>query len=376
MAAAGARKTDYRFKFLYAVGMVMILTIHANGIGISLLYDWFPAHGFAIALFVFCSGYFYKDRNEQNIPGYILKKARTLLLPLYLWNLFYGLLVWALRPLGFTIGLMPSFSTLVLMPLYEGSQFEYNMGSWYIAPMFMTEVANILLRRLFRVAGSRRRECAYFLGTLALGILGVWLSQRVVRTGWMLALLRLTYFLPFYALGIFYQRVLEEYDRVPDAAWYALLFFLQYLVVIIVGHFPVYTFSRCDNFTDGLLTPFIAGVLGLGFWLRTARLMEPTFARDKWVNIVADNSMSIMMNHFLGFMLVKTGFALLQRFTSRCQDFDLAQFKSNLVYFYAPGGRVFYIFYLAAGLLVPIGLQALVNLVKRRFARRRSPARV
>ena len=351
MAAAGARKTDYRFKFLYAVGMVMIVTIHANGTGISLLYDWFPAHGFAIALFVFCSGYFYKDKNEQNIPGYILKKARTLLLPLYLWNLFYGLLVWALRPLGFTIGLMPSFSTLVLMPLYEG-------------------------RRLFRVAGSRRRECAYFLGTLAIGILGVWLSQRVVRIGWMLALLRLTYFLPFYALGIFYQRVLEEYDRVPDALWYALLFFLQYLVVIIVGHFPVYTFSRCDNFTDGLLTPFIAGVLGLGFWLRTARLLEPTFARDKWVNVVADNSMSIMMNHFLGFMLVKTGFALVQRFTSHCQDFDLAQFKSNLVYFYAPGGRVFYIFYLAAGLLVPIGLQALVNLVKRRFARRRSPARV
>lgn len=374
MAAAGTGKTDYRFKFLYAVGMYIVVASHADGGGPSLFYDWFSPYAFAMPLFIFCSGYFYREKSERDIPGFLVRKARRLLLPLYCWNLFYGLLVLVLRRFGFTIGLLPSFSTLVVMPLNEGSQFEYNMASWFVAPLFMTELCVVLLRRLLRISGSRRREGAAFLGALLLGMLGIWLSQRRPPVGWMLALVRLLYFLPFFALGIFYRRVLEDYDRMPDAPYFALLFFAHYLLVIILGHVPLYTFSRCDNFNDGLLTPFITGAIGVAFWLRCARLLEPTFARDRWVNAVADNSFSVMMNHFLGFMLVKAGFALLQRFTSRCESFDLARFKSDLVYFYTPGGRIFLIFYIAAGLLVPILMQKALDAVKRRLTRRRTPA--
>ena len=374
MGAAVRGKTDYRFKFLYALGMYIVVLAHANFEGPSLFFDWFPSCAFTIPLFVFCSGYFYRDKNEQNIPAYIARKAKTLLVPLYLWNFFYALVVLVTRRFGFTIGLMPSFSTLFIMPLNEGSQFEFNMAAWFVAPLFMTEVCNVLLRRLFSPSGSRRRECAMFIGYLLLGMLGVWLSNLHIRSNWMVALVRLLYFLPFFGLGIFYRRVLEAYDRLSDIPYFALCFFAQYLLVVICGHFPIYTFSRLDNLTDGLLTPFIAGAVGIAFWLRVARLVEPTLARDKWVNAVADNTFSIMENHILAFMLVKGGFALLKAVTPFCQSFDTALFKSDITYFYAPGGRVFMIFYLAAGFVLPILMQKGVDRVKRLLRERRADA--
>ena len=85
---------DYRFKILYAVGILMVLCGHCEGGGISLsLADWFPYAGLHVALFVFCSGYFYKTEAEENVPVYLWKKIKTLIIPLYLYNIAYGVLV-------------------------------------------------------------------------------------------------------------------------------------------------------------------------------------------------------------------------------------------------------------------------------------------
>ena len=374
MSAAGAEKTDTRFKLLYALGMIIVVSGHAEGGGVSLFYDWFPPYAFHMGLFAFCSGYFYKDASGEDLSGYALRKAKTLLLPMYLWNCFYALLVVVSRRFGFTIGMDPGFETLVTMPLYEGSQFEYNMGAWFAVALYMVQIFTAALRRLFSVSRSRRREIACFLFCLLLGALGVYLAQRGFRRTWPLAVVRALYFLPFYAMGIFYRRVLEDHDRLPHLLYYALVFLAQYLIILRCGRIPYYTPSRCDDFVEGGIVPFLVGYVGIAFWLRTAKLLAPALGRDRWLNAIADNSYSIMVNQYLGFMAVKTAFALLQSFTSLCAAFDMAAYKSNLAYFYAPGGRIFYLVYLSAGLAVPIGMQKLVDLVKRRLQKPRLPA--
>ena len=364
-----SRQTDYRFRLLYALGMIFVVSGHAEGGGVSLFYDWFPPYAFHMGLFVFCSGYFYKDSYTRDLPAFLRRKARTLILPMYLWNLFYALLVVVTRCFGFTIGLLPSFQTLVTMPLYEGSQFEYNMGAWFVVPLFAVECMTVLFRRLCPVSGSRRRETAAFVLSLLLGALGVWLAQRGFRRTWELLVVRILYFLPFYGLGIFYRRVLEEWDRMPHGPYFALVFLAQYLIIILCGRIPYYTPSRCDDFIEGGIVPFLVGFVPIAFWLRMAKLLEPSLGRGPWMNAIAANSYSIMVNQYLGFMAVKAGFAVLKAATGRCQDFDLGLFKSELSYFYAPGGRVFFIFYLAAGLLVPILMQKAVDWTKSSLIR-------
>ena len=58
---------NYQFKLLYAIGIVMIVANHTSGNGgISLFYELFPAASFEIGLFVFTSGYFYKEKYEED----------------------------------------------------------------------------------------------------------------------------------------------------------------------------------------------------------------------------------------------------------------------------------------------------------------------
>ena len=55
------KKIDYRFKILYAVAILMVVAGHCDGGGISLDFaQWFPYEGIHLALFTFCSGYFFK----------------------------------------------------------------------------------------------------------------------------------------------------------------------------------------------------------------------------------------------------------------------------------------------------------------------------
>ena len=355
---------DYRFRLLYALGMIFIVSGHCGGGGVSLFYDWFPPYAFHLGLFAFCSGYFYRDENGADLGAYALRKAKTLLLPMYLWNLFYALLLVVLRRFGFDIGLPPSFATLVTMPLYEGSQFELNMGAWFVVPLFLCQVFTAALRKLCAVSRSRGRELAAFLFCLALGALGVTLARHGFLRLWRLLLIRFLYFLPFYAFGVFYRRVLERLDTLPHGPYFALVFLAQYLIILLCGRIPYYTPSRCDDFLEPGIVPFLVGYVGIAFWLRMAKILAPSLGKDKWLNAIADHSYSIMVNQYLGFMAVKAGFAFLKRFTSRCQAFDMAAFKSNIAYFYTPGGRIFFLVYLVAGLVVPIAMQKAVDRLK------------
>ena len=76
---------DYRIKLLYAIGITMVVLAHCRGGGVVLLFDWFPYGGLHVALFIFCSGYLYKDSSEDHIKPYVFKKIKRLIIPLYLY---------------------------------------------------------------------------------------------------------------------------------------------------------------------------------------------------------------------------------------------------------------------------------------------------
>ena len=122
------KSIDYRFKILYAIGMIMVVCGHANGGGISIIADWFPYSGFHLPLFAFCSGYFYKQSYEASVANYIIKKCRKLILPLYIYTIVYGVIVQISRIKGFEIGGDLNFYNIVIAPITSGHQFVYNMG--------------------------------------------------------------------------------------------------------------------------------------------------------------------------------------------------------------------------------------------------------
>lgn len=354
---------NVQFKILYALGIIFIVAGHSMNGGLSLAYEWFTPYAFHIGLFVFCSGYFYKEQSEEKPLAYIWKKCKHLIIPIYIWNVVYGILVWLLRFEGFTIGGDMNFWSLVVLPITNGHQFVYNLCGWYVIPLFMTEVCNVLLRKLLFFLKKGKEVILFFL-YLCLGMFGIWLCIQGKNTGNWVVLARLLYFLPFYGAGTFYRKVLEKHDTLGNVTYLIMVFALQLWADTCWGRVVSYTPSLASGYNagEGVFAPFLIGFIGIAFWLRIAKILVPVFEKSKMLFLVADNTFSIMLHQFAGFMLVKGVFACIKKYTAFCQDFDMVQFKTNIWYYYLPRGlSQWLIVYLIAGIVVPIGIALVVK---------------
>ena len=357
---------DYRFKILYAVGIIMVVCGHTQGGGITILSDWFPYEGIHLALFMFCSGYFYKSKVEGNIRQYVLKKVKTLLVPLYLYNIAYGIFVQLTRLKAFEIGGDFTLHNILIAPITNGHQFIYNMGGWFIAPLFMVEVYNVLLRKLLKNINKNIPEIVFFIINVCLGLIGNWMACSGYRDGLWLVVTRMLYFIPFYGLGIFYKNVLEKYEKKLPGFWYlAVIFGIKLWIIYYYGKVPAYTPSWCDDFNEGIVMPILVGYTGIALWMRIASILEPVIGRSKWVNLIADNTYSIMINQFLGFMIVKGIFGLLGRVYTEFVDFSWDNFKTDIGWYYRPKGLWnSLILYVIGGIVFSIAVQKALDHVK------------
>lgn len=358
------KKIDYRFKLMYAVGIIMVVCGHANGGGISFLIgDWFPYGGIHIALFVFCSGYFFSEKSLDNVAKYISKKIKALIVPLYIYNFFYGILVQLLRLKEFSMGEDFTLYNLFIAPIVNGHQFTYNMAGWFVIPLFMTEILNVLLRVFLKKCKINLPETVFFVLSVVCGLIGTTMACNGIREGWWIVLVRLLYFVPFYELGIYYKRVLEKYERKIPSFWYiSVIFIIKYVIVLCCGRMMIYYPSWCNNFDDGPVVPILVGYLGIALWMRICSIMEPVIGRSKWINILADNTFSIMINQFLGFMAVKAVFAILSKSGRIFTDFDWPSFKSNIWWYYLPGGMEYsLIIYVVGSIVFCVLLQKIID---------------
>lgn len=61
-----SKNINKQFKILYAIAIVLIVISHIpSETGVSLFYEIFPLYIFNLAVFIFCSGYFYDKKNEE-----------------------------------------------------------------------------------------------------------------------------------------------------------------------------------------------------------------------------------------------------------------------------------------------------------------------
>ena len=365
---ANKPSVNYEFKILYVLGIIFIVAGHTNNNGgIAFFNDWFIPYAFHVGLFVFASGYFYKRASQNNIIHYVKKKFIHLIVPLYLWNVFYGVLVYALRYKGFTIGGDLTIENLLLTPITTGHQFAYNLAGWFIIPLFMLEVCNIIFRKILEKL-KVENEYLIFALYLTAGLCGAWLSMNGYNTGWLLVLVRMLYFMPFFGLGMLYNAKLEKIEKVPNVIYFAIVFILQLAVITKYSGIVTYSASWCNDF-DNIYMPFIVGFLGIAFWLRISRILVPALKDSKYMNYIANNTFSIMIHQFLGFMLLKFIFSLGNRYFSLFPNFDWIEYKTNIFYFYLPGGIEQYtILYLLAGLMLPLAISYIVGCVKKQFS--------
>ena len=198
------KKLNYQMLILQTIGIILVVVGHVGGIG--LFSDWFPISSFHMPLFVFISGYFYKKEYDNCVGKFILKKAKRLLIPYFMWNMFYGIIMNIANlklHMNVWVGKL-DFEFLFLEPWRTGHQFSINVAAWFVLSLFLVEVVTVLFRKAISYI-KLDNEYIIFCAILIAGLIGVFYANRGYNTGWYLTLVRMLFLLPFYQLGFLYK---------------------------------------------------------------------------------------------------------------------------------------------------------------------------
>lgn len=345
-------KENREFRILSAIGIILVVAGHL-GYNLFEIGELFPYYSFHVFVFLFVSGYFYKKDAEDRIISYLLGKCVTLLLPYFLWNLFYGILATLLHHVGFSIGGELSLRTLFLSPFLDGHQFMYNFPAWFVPALFLLEVINVLMRKVLSLL-HLNHEWLIFGLCLAAGILTVWLAIGGHVWGWYKFPGRLLFMLPGFQMGRIYREKLEKHDRLPDGPYFLIVMGIQVLITIFCGGLA-FSAVWVTSFANGPVIPYITIITGIAFWLRVAKIISGIPYLSGKMVYIGRNTYGIMMHHVASFMLVKGFFYLVSIWTPLCAEFDKEMFFSEIGFVYLAGGsEACKWLYLLAGIAVPL----------------------
>ncbi|MDE5717712.1 MAG: acyltransferase family protein [Lachnospiraceae bacterium] len=385
----GQNKVPYNVTFgiLSALAIIMIVAGHA-GYDILTVGGLFPYYSFHVPLFLFISGYFYREEEEGRPLLYLKKKVKRLLVPYLIWNVAYGVIAWALRSFwGFEMGEGISPKTLFLDPFLHGYQFIYNYAGWFVAVLFLVEVMNLCMRIVLK---KLRLHSEWFIlfGALAVGMAVVQFAIEGRVWGLYKMPGRILFLFPCFQMGQIYKKKLESRDTLGNGAYFAVVLTVQVLLHLCCNGLA-YSSVWCTGFANGPVIPYVTAVSGIAFWLRVAKILAPLCGESRSDNTAAQleeekrsgltaaqnpaggfllylgrNTYAVMMHHVMAFMLVKMVLAGIAAHTGYLADFDFARFYGDIDYFYiAKGAEAFYMVYLAAGVLLPLLLQRGLDLL-------------
>lgn len=349
-AAATARSPV--FGMLYVLGIFMIMDGHVGS------FDYLDLHGllryqnYHVALFMFVSGYFLNL--SRGYGTFFRRKFMRLIVPLYAWNAAYGLLCWYLnRRHGFSLGGDLSAYNLLIAPLTDGHRFIYNMAGWFLVPLFFVQAAGFVILKPFAEKADARGQTAallFFAAACALGASALSCApENHGEPGAALAALRTLYFLPPFAFGFLYRRLLEKYDTLP--AVYALPLLLLAVTILTtafpgINHIP----SWLNTVNAPAAAIYALSLLAILFWLRVARVLAPLWQKNAALQYISAHTFDLMMHHFAGFMIAKALFLPLAPDSSAA-----TRVKSDIWYYPFPAGNENFAWtYLAISLVIAL----------------------
>lgn len=348
-------KENRQFRILSALGIIFVVAGHL-GYSVFDIGGLFPYYSFHVFIFLFVSGYFYREEAEQNILGYILRKCSTLLVPFFLWNLFYGILAQILHGAGFSIGENLSFKTLFLSPFIDGHQFLYNFPAWFVPALFLVEVINVLMRKVLGIL-HLKNEWLILAGCLVLGIATIQLAIGGHVWGLYKFPGRLLLMIPGFQMGRIYKEKLELHDTLPDEVYFLVVIGVQVLISVFEAGLA-FGVVWVTSFANGPVVPYLTVTTGIAFWLRVARIISSSSAFSEKLVYIGQNTYSVMMHHVAAFMLVKGFFYLCSQLTPLCAGFDREMFFYDINYVYLAGGtEASKWIYLLAGITMPLLVQ-------------------
>ena len=376
-------KSNTKMLYLSAFGILFVVLGHIAGRGAGMLtFDqFFGYYSFHMPLFLFISGYFYREKSEENPFLFLAKKAQKLLIPYFLCNLFFLLLQTFLRTFGFTIGERFSFYNLFFAPWLKLQPGTLAIPSWYLIALFISWVYYILCRKLFsfliRNTVIRDVVLTWFFLLVGIGSVVVSTHLPVNETG--VVYLRSAVMLFFIQLGYVYKNYWEKHDKLPSAVYFSVVIAVRYCLVAVSlwkgWNLSYGLYSLVDFGSTGILF-YLSGITGIALWLRISSLLATHPRKSRLLLRIGDQTKEIMFFHLTGFFILNSLIYIALRLwpyngehAAQIINFDKDLFFSSV--YYAPDVVGFPLLYLVFGVGFSLLIGMFVAWIKSVFLRRK-----
>ena len=360
---------------LSAVGILMVVDSHTWGT-FDIFARFFPFNSFFMPMFVFISGYFNKVSNETDLPKYILKKFRTLLLPYWIISAVAIVIEWLI--LCYKSGSVEPFlfgyrAGAFLNTFTSGEITTIALPMWF-APMLFTvqAVYAVLKKYLYKIWNNK----VFVVIFAACHIFSVWYAKGHELPEPLLLPFKVLFFLAFIEMGILYRDVLEEKLRKVDhlLVLSGLLMINMIRIMILPNEYDLAfdSLGTFDRFTSPYaVTPLISSIVGILFWLEVVDLIGKAFYNSKIVNAISENTFYIMSFHIIFFNLLNCLLFTINKFTE-VRYFDEEAFRESNWYRWEYVPQFRYVYFLV-GVLGPVGIMKLYDrFIRKPFKRKMS----
>lgn len=286
----------------------------AKGIGILFVigghcgYSLIPgiqAYSFHIPLFYFIAGFFLRKNERAGL--FVKKKAYALLLPYFVYNIFFGIVTYFLRRIGISWRGSPfetlDFHNFFIEPFLSGHQYSISCALWFVPSLFLVMMLYLFTQKIiFYFYKNKFKKiifCILLLCIYYINIYGYTYDENI----YIAAVSRTLIGYCFCMMGsVFYS----FYNKIN-------IFILLFVSIFIYGYlsvnFGVYGYSYVWNdYTSGY-GKIISFPLSLSGILMVISISKIIVLKNEFINKngfiwIGKNSFHVMALHLSGFLLL------------------------------------------------------------------------
>lgn len=294
-----------------AVAIILVVFGHNYPFpGATWFVNYFPLTSYRMALFLFASGYFFKDLTWKDYPSFFWRKTKGLAVPLIGWNIVYACIVSVLSARQLT-DYLPSvaeiwtFNNLFVEPFVTGHQYFLNLATWFVGMLYPA----LLVYGIFNILFAKKVSDHILLIVYAfIAFGGLSLHSLPQSSNYWYVPLRICYALFFINFGKYYRQYIEPYiERVSSWILIPACLLFSYLSVSLGGKVPYQLVWI--NYGGQVFLPIFMAIAGILLWMRLTRIIEKYVIPNKLEQVISAATWDLMTHHL--FVKVIIGWILI-----------------------------------------------------------------
>ena len=281
------------------IAILLVVFLHSGPVPFDgVLWDWLGQGTYRLAMFLFVSGYLFKDMQWADYKDFFIRKSKHLALPLIGWNIVYAVIA-TILVMNTKLEFIPpvkeiwSLHNLFIEPFLTGNQYILNLATWFIGSLYLA----LLFYGCLSIITAKIPRWVMLVVYFGLAVLSLYLTQLPFTSHWILAGLKLMIFPFFLHLGYCYRHYCEPH-MTSWLNWTIL--FASLILLRVTWNYGGHTFGLAwMSFEDQLLLPLLVAIFGTVMWKQICDIWVAHTEPGLIEKAFGQYSFSIMTHHLL-----------------------------------------------------------------------------